>query len=137
MRLDGKNAIITGAGTGIGAATARLFASLGANCVLVGPDAAPLEQVATEIGGLSVVADAADRNAMAAAVSLAKDRFGPVDTLVNCAGGGGNAPLLDLEDSEWSRALRIWRPHGFPLPPRCRILRKQRARLSSSRHWRD
>lgn len=105
MRLDGKTAIIIGAGSGIGAATARLFGELGARTLLVGPEAASLETVATVANAAIYVGDASQRSDMAGAIALANDRYGSLDILVNCAGGGGNAPLGELSDAEWSKAL--------------------------------
>ncbi|MCM2438742.1 SDR family oxidoreductase [Agrobacterium vitis] len=105
MRLDGKNAIIVGAGSGIGAATAQLFAELGARLVLMGPEAAPLAAVARHAKAEMFVGDASRRGDMAGAVALINKCYGAVDLLVNCAGGGGNAPLGDLTDEQWSKAL--------------------------------
>lgn len=105
MRLDGKRAIIVGAGSGIGAATARLFAELGSRCLLIGPDAKPLEEIASATDAEATTADASQPADMAKAVALVNRRHGRVDILVNCAGGGGNAPLGELSDADWSKAL--------------------------------
>lgn len=105
MRLDGKNAIIVGAGSGIGAATASLFAELGARCLLLGPDTGPLADVGRATGAEVLAADASRPGDMAEAMSLMNRLHGAVDILVNCAGGGGNARLGELSDAEWSKAL--------------------------------
>jgi NAD(P)-dependent dehydrogenase (short-subunit alcohol dehydrogenase family) len=105
MRLEDKNAVIVGGGSGIGAATAELFATLGANCLLVGPVEAPLKAVAERTGAVAFVGDASSRPDMTHARDTLHDRFGKADILVNCAGGGGNAALLDLGDDEWTKAL--------------------------------
>jgi meso-butanediol dehydrogenase / (S,S)-butanediol dehydrogenase / diacetyl reductase len=107
MRLDGKNAIIVGAGPGIGAATAHLFSQLGARCLLLGPDAGPLSATATATGAIAFVGDAAKRSDMMQALADLHENYGEADILVNCAGGGGNAALQDLSDEEWTRALSI------------------------------
>ena len=60
MRLEGKVAIVSGGGTGIGAATARVFASEGAKVVVTGRRAEPLEAVAAEIDGRAVAGDTSD-----------------------------------------------------------------------------
>ena len=73
MRFDGKVAIVTGGGTGIGAATARGLASEGANVVVVGPEQEPLEQVAQEIGGVAIVGDAAEAVDVRRAVTAAQE----------------------------------------------------------------
>ena len=60
MRLEGKVAIVSGGGTGIGAAAARMFAKEGAKVVVTGRRPEPLEEVAAETGGLAVAGDTAD-----------------------------------------------------------------------------
>jgi NAD(P)-dependent dehydrogenase (short-subunit alcohol dehydrogenase family) len=99
--------LITGGGTGIGAATARRFAAEGAKIVLLGPEQEPLEDVAAELGGACVVGDAADRDRAREAVATAVERFGGLDVLVTCAGGEGYGALLDLDDETWERHIRI------------------------------
>lgn len=107
LDLQGKNAVVIGAGSGIGAATAALFSGLGANCLLIGPLAEPLASVAAATGGLAFVADASETAAMVDARQMLADHHGPADIVVNCAGGGGNGTLLDLDDDDWVRALQI------------------------------
>lgn len=107
MNLTGKNAVIIGAGSGIGAATAAVFSDLGANCLLVGPLAEPLEAVAKATGGLAFVGDASQVAEMSEARQTLADQLGPADIVVNCAGGGGNSTLLDLSDDDWLRALQV------------------------------
>lgn len=107
LDLQAKNAVIIGAGSGIGAAIAALFAELGANCLLIGPLAEPLEAVAAATGAQAFVGDASQAGVMLEARQLLAESHGPADILVNCAGGGGNATLLDLSDDDWLRALQI------------------------------
>lgn len=95
-RLRGKVAIITGAGSGIGEATAMRFGEEGATVVAVGRRADAVERVAAAIrdaGGqaVSAVADIADEDAIAAMVANVSGRFGRVDILYN------NAALTDVE----------------------------------------
>src|SRR5689334_6901629 len=96
MRFEGKVAIVTGAGTGIGAATARGFAADGGKVVLLGPEPEPLHAVAEEIGGVAVVGDAAEASDVQAAVAAARELGGGVDTLITCAGGEGFGMFLDV-----------------------------------------
>lgn len=107
MNLLGKNVVIVGAGSGIGAATAVLFSQMGAKCLLVGPDHEALEAVAKSTGSLAFTGDASRREDMKAAQALLHAQHGRADVLVNCAGGGGNATLLELTDEEWLRSLAI------------------------------
>jgi NAD(P)-dependent dehydrogenase (short-subunit alcohol dehydrogenase family) len=107
MRLEGKSAIVTGGGTGIGAATARRFAAEGARVVVLGPEQEPLEQVAAEIGGVAVVGDAADAAIVRQAVEAAVAGHGGLDALVTCAGGEGFGALLDVDEAEWDNHIRV------------------------------
>lgn len=93
-------AVVTGASSGIGAATARSLAALGFHVVAVARRADRIERVAAETGGTAVVADVTD----AAAVATLADRLPRVDVLVNNAGGAkGLAPVAeaDLDDWRW------------------------------------
>ncbi|ROP84278.1 NAD(P)-dependent dehydrogenase (short-subunit alcohol dehydrogenase family) [Stella humosa] len=86
MKIDGVAAIVTGGGSGLGAATARMLAAAGARVTVVDVKAGPAEQVAGEIGGLAVAADVTSAEAGAAAVAAGRERHGAARILVNCAG---------------------------------------------------
>ncbi len=98
--------VITGGGTGIGAAIARRYADDGAHVVVVGRRPEPLAAVAAATGAFAVVADAADADAAAAAVAETLARFGRIDVLVANAGGHGFSTVLDTGDVAWHDALR-------------------------------
>ena len=90
----GKHALITGGGSGIGAAAARMLAAEGASVSLVGRRKEPLEAVASEIGGRAFVADVTDRTAMEAAFTAARDFGGAIDFVILNAGIADSAPFL-------------------------------------------
>ncbi|MGO6908134.1 SDR family NAD(P)-dependent oxidoreductase, partial [Rhizobium ruizarguesonis] len=79
MRFKNKTALITGGGTGIGAAVARRIRLEGGNVALVGRRPDPLHAVAEEIGAAVVVADAADGASMKAAALAVAEQFGSLD----------------------------------------------------------
>ncbi|EJL04855.1 MULTISPECIES: SDR family NAD(P)-dependent oxidoreductase [Pseudomonas] len=101
-----RTVVITGAGTGIGAACARLHAAEGANLVLIGRRREPLEQLAQEIGGLVLVGDAACAATWAGFVAQIHERFGRIDVLLACAGGMGSGSATETSPQAWEAALR-------------------------------
>ncbi len=111
MLLANKVAFITGAGSGIGKATALLFAQEGAKIVALGVDGDNLEATKKQIeetGGqaLVVVADVSSPEAMQDAVKQAMDRFGQLDIVFANAGINGVwAPIEELEPQEWDKTL--------------------------------
>ena len=84
-----RTVVITGAGTGIGAACARLYAEQGAQLVLIGRRREPLEQVARDTGGLILVGDAACPGTWDGFIRLIHEHYGRLDVLLACAGGHG------------------------------------------------
>ncbi|AHL33903.1 3-oxoacyl-ACP reductase [Pseudomonas brassicacearum] len=98
--------VITGAGTGIGAACARLYAGEGANLVLIGRRRDPLEQLAQEIGGLVLAGDAACPATWDGFVAQIRERFGRIDVLLACAGGMGLGSATETSPAAWEAAVR-------------------------------
>lgn len=111
--IEGRVAIVTGAASGMGRATAHLFADEGARLVIVDLNAEGVEQVAKEIRGaggdvLPLAIDVTDHNAVADAVSQIVERFAAIDILVNNAGISIPAPLhLEDYDERWERTLAV------------------------------
>lgn len=107
MRFTNKTALVTGGGTGIGAAVARRIRAEGGNVALVGRRVEPLRTVAEEIGAEVFAADAADGAAMKLAVATIAERFGGVDILIANAGGHGVGPTVSMSDETWDLAVRL------------------------------
>ncbi len=105
-RFQNKNVLVTGAGTGIGAAIARKLGAEGANVALMGRRTGPLQAVAEPLNGLVVQADAASSAEVAAAMQKIHSRFGPLDVLVCNAGGFGFGALTDSDDDEWEKSFQ-------------------------------
>jgi meso-butanediol dehydrogenase / (S,S)-butanediol dehydrogenase / diacetyl reductase len=100
-----KVVLITGGGTGIGAACARRFRREGYRVAVVGRRRAAVEAVAQEVGGMAFGADAADTKQMAAVVEQILTRCGRLDALVACAGGLGMGSAQATSDADWQGAL--------------------------------
>ena len=105
MRLENKVALITGGGSGIGAAAARLFAREGAKIVVTGRRPEPIAAVAAEVGGVAVAGDTSDPAHVAEAVAAAVSTFGGIDVLVTSAGGGYEGSVGDIDDEHWRRTF--------------------------------
>ncbi|HJZ49318.1 MAG TPA: SDR family NAD(P)-dependent oxidoreductase, partial [Roseiflexaceae bacterium] len=109
MRPAGKTVIITGASSGIGAATARAFVAAGANVALAARDETRLVSVATSLGkrALVVPTDVADHTAVEQLVARTVAAFGGLDILINNAGVGLAAPVAELQATDFERALAV------------------------------
>jgi meso-butanediol dehydrogenase / (S,S)-butanediol dehydrogenase / diacetyl reductase len=114
-RLEAKVAIVSGGGTGIGAATARLFAAEGAKVVVTGRRPGPIEAVAAGTGGRAVAGDTTDEAHVRAAVEAARESFGGLDVVVASAGTGFFGPVAELDDHGWQRTLDVHLTGAFRL----------------------
>ena len=108
-RLDGKVAIITGATSGIGEATARLFAAEGARVVIAGRSAERGERLARLLGGNAVFAraDVMHEADIAALVDRAVERFGRLDCMFNNAGASTPGDLASLTEQQFEQAMKL------------------------------
>ena len=114
MSLSGHHAVVTGAGAGIGRATAERLAEAGCQVTLIGRHVGRLTGTADRIGDLAFAApaDVTDSDMLAAAIEAGRDRFGPVDILINNAGAATSAPFLKTgaEDLRAMLALNLEAP---------------------------
>lgn len=106
-RLAGKVAAITGAGSGIGRATALRFASEGARVVVNDIDEATATATAAAAGGLAVPGDVGDRDVLEELVALAVRSYGRLDVLHNNAGYGVPDRVADLSGAQLTEMLRV------------------------------
>jgi NAD(P)-dependent dehydrogenase (short-subunit alcohol dehydrogenase family) len=109
MRLQNKTAIITGGGTGIGLACARLFTQAGAQVAIFGRRPDRLNQAQKEIGDsvLVVQGDITQEKDTVRLVETAVKKLGKVDILVNNAGIFGGGPLHETDDAVWDQTFNI------------------------------
>jgi len=111
--MQGKAAIVTGASTGIGRATALAFAREGAHVALADVDVERGEETAAEVGALGVDAifvraDVSDASSVAALVRATIDRLGRIDFAFNNAGiEGSQAPTADCTIENWNRTIEV------------------------------
>lgn len=106
-RLEGRRIVITGAASGIGKATAALFASEGASLALLDLDRRGVDDIAREAGGHAISADVSDEESVAHAVTGAAAALGGIDGLVNCAGIMRIGPMAEVSAAAWRKVLDI------------------------------
>ncbi len=114
MELDGKTALVTGAGSGIGKAIATAFANEGAN-VLVNDLTEAGRAVADDIGGTFIKADLSDREAVVALARHALEACGRIDILVNNAGFQHVAPVEEFPEETWVKMIQVMLIAAFQL----------------------
>jgi 3-oxoacyl-[acyl-carrier protein] reductase len=108
MRLQGKTAIVTGAGSGFGAGIARRFAAEGARVAVIDIDLAAAERIAAEIGGTAIGCDVGDGPSVADMARTACNTLGDIDILVNNAGVTHLPTFMeDVSEDDFDRVLRV------------------------------
>ncbi len=105
--LEGKVALVTGGGRGIGAAIAARLAAMGATVGVTGRTRPEIEAVATALDGVALAADFTDRASVDALIAALPGALGRVDILVNNAGIAESAPLGKVTDEAWDRMMEI------------------------------
>ncbi|OOY22276.1 3-oxoacyl-ACP reductase [Thioclava sp. DLFJ5-1] len=108
MRLEGKSAIVTGAGSGFGAGIARRFAAEGARVLVADLNAEAAQAIADEIGGVACTVDVSRDADVAALAQAAREAFGQIDILVNNAGTTHlPKPMEEVTEEEFDRVLTV------------------------------
>ncbi|HTR35627.1 MAG TPA: SDR family NAD(P)-dependent oxidoreductase [Bryobacteraceae bacterium] len=107
--LKDKGAVVTGAASGIGKAIATAFIEAGAGIVLCDVNAKALDDAARELGDRAIgrITDVSDEAQVEAAMRAARDAFGSLDIVVNCAGFGAITPLTELTAQKWQAVQAV------------------------------
>ncbi|MFL6722227.1 MAG: SDR family oxidoreductase, partial [Sphingomonas sp.] len=103
--LAGRHAVITGGGTGIGAAAAERLSAAGAKLSLLGRRLEPLQAVAEAHGGIAVGCDVTDADQIAKAFDEARTLNGPIDLLIVNAGIAESAPFHKMTRESWDKII--------------------------------
>ena len=107
MKLEGRVAIVTGAGQGIGRAIAEKLRDEGASVIVADKNSETAAKTAAEIGGTAHVTDVSDPDQVSALVAAAADQFGTIDILVNDAAIVPFVPWEELDFAEWRRVMSV------------------------------
>jgi 3-oxoacyl-[acyl-carrier protein] reductase len=105
MRFKDRVALVTGAGRGIGAATAQLFAKEGAKVAVSDLDEGPAKEIAGPIDGLAIACNVSDRGQVEHLVERTVKEFGRLDVLVTCAGIIRDNLLFKMTDDDWDAVI--------------------------------
>ena len=107
MQLEGKVAIVTGAGRGIGKAIAEAYAARGAKVVCAARSREEIDAVAAAAGGTAVVCDVGDEGSIRQMIDATIETYGRIDILVNNAGAVARLPVHELPIEDWDNVLNV------------------------------
>jgi NAD(P)-dependent dehydrogenase (short-subunit alcohol dehydrogenase family) len=105
--LDRRHALVTGGGSGIGAAIARALVDAGAAVTIAGRDATKLDAVARDLKCATAVADITSEADCEAMVAIARDNHGPLDIVIANAGAAESAPFGGIDSAHWQRMIDV------------------------------
>jgi NAD(P)-dependent dehydrogenase (short-subunit alcohol dehydrogenase family) len=105
--FTGQHAVVTGGGSGIGAAIAKSLTDAGAQVTLMGRNADKLQDKAMELGAVYQVVDVTDREQVVTAFSAAAEQIGKINILINNAGAAEAAPFGKMEDELWDATIAV------------------------------
>jgi 3-oxoacyl-[acyl-carrier protein] reductase len=128
-RLHGRTAFITGGGSGIGEATARLFVEEGARVVIAGRRLAVAQSLAGSLGpgAFAVACDVTDPESVSRAIHEAESAFGDLDAVVNCAGIVEPATIADLDPVSWQHTIATNLSGTFYVSRECALRIRRRS----------
>lgn len=115
IRLDGRGYIVVGAGVGIGRQTSHALAQQGARVLCVDVDEQRAKEIAAEVGGVPIVADARRRDEAERIVATAVKEFGKVDGFVDIVGMARWAPLLETPEEDWDWTFGMVLTHAYQM----------------------
>jgi NAD(P)-dependent dehydrogenase (short-subunit alcohol dehydrogenase family) len=113
LRLDGKGAVVVGAGQGIGRQTAHALAQAGARVFCIDNQESLAKEIAEEVGGIPWSCDARERSEVEDAVAAARRDLGRIDALVDIVGMAKYMDLLETSDEDWDWTFGMVLRHAF------------------------
>ena len=113
LRLDGKGAVVVGAGQGIGRQTTHALAQAGARVFCIDNQEALAKEIADEVGGIPWSCDARERSEVEEAVTAARRELGRIDVLVDIVGMAKYIDLLETSDEDWDWTFGMVLRHAF------------------------
>ena len=108
MQIKNKVAIVTGASSGIGLATAKLLSQNGVKVALIARSKEKLEQLSNSLkDSIAIATDMRDETAITVMVKKTRDHYGQIDILVNNAGQGYHVPIMQIDTQKYKSSLTL------------------------------